>query len=124
MIDKKAVGERIKAIRLSLGMTLKEFGELFDSTKATVHNWETGRNLPNRKNTSDIAFYGQISVDELLYNRDTNTLIMNEFIKFVDDSLFEEADIAFSNGENHFCGSKHVFAKELAENFIIKIGGN
>lgn len=28
-IDKKAVGSRIKAIRLASGMTLKEFGQLF-----------------------------------------------------------------------------------------------
>ena len=126
MIDKKAVGERIRSIRLSMGMTTEEFSLIFNPapSKGTVSKWEGGKYLPNPKRLTDIAFYGQISVDELLYNLDTNTSIMNEFIKFVEDSMLAEADEAFRSGETHFYSPEHAFAKEAAENFIIKLGGN
>lgn len=70
-IDKIAVGERIKQIRLEMGYTLEEFGELFNpiASKGVVSKWEKGRNLPNKKRLSDIAFQGQISVDELLHGK-------------------------------------------------------
>lgn len=68
-VNKKEVGERIKSIRLSMGMTMEGFGELFNANKATVNNWEKGRNLPIPKTLSNVAFQGQISVDELLYGK-------------------------------------------------------
>ena len=69
IVDKKSVGQRIKSIRLSLGMTQEEFGSKLNpvANKAVVSKWERGESIttfPSR--LSDIAFYGQISVDELL----------------------------------------------------------
>ncbi len=78
MIDKKAVGERIRSIRLSLGYTQKEFVRIVvndDKSAGHVHNWEAGYNLPNPKSLSEIAFYGQISVDELLHGKRPDPLI-------------------------------------------------
>lgn len=66
-IDKKQVGQRIKQLRLSLGLTLEELGKKFNTSKATVYNWEVGRNLPNKDNTKEIASLGNITVNELLY---------------------------------------------------------
>lgn len=68
-INKAKVGERIKSIRLEMGYTLKEFGELFNTGKVTVFNWEKGRNLPNNERLINIAFQGQMSVDELLHGK-------------------------------------------------------
>lgn len=65
-VDKKAVGERIKRIRLEMGYNLEEFGELFEANKGLASSWENGRYIPNAKRLTDIAFYGQISVNELL----------------------------------------------------------
>ncbi|WP_240332467.1 helix-turn-helix domain-containing protein [Granulicatella sp. zg-ZJ] len=61
------VGLRIKQIRLSLGETMEQFGERFNTSKGTVNNWEKGRNFPNKKNLLEIAQLDKISVDELLY---------------------------------------------------------
>lgn len=66
-VDKKAVGQRIKRIRLEMGYTQTEFSKAINATLPAVSNWETGKNLPNKKRLSDIAFHGQISVDELLH---------------------------------------------------------
>lgn len=73
-IDKAAVGQRIKRIRLEMGYTLGEFGEIFNTSKVTVFNWEKGRNLPNSKRLSEIAFQGQMSVNELLTGKKETTI--------------------------------------------------
>jgi transcriptional regulator with XRE-family HTH domain len=74
VVDKKEVGRRIKKIRLEMGYTLEEFGKLYKASKGVVNNWEKGRNLPNKQRLSDIAFYGQMSVDELLNGKRETTI--------------------------------------------------
>lgn len=70
-INKKAVGERIKRIRLEMGYTTEEFGEKMKTkaNRSLVSAWENGRYIPNAERLADIAFYGQISVDELLHGK-------------------------------------------------------
>ena len=69
-IDKKAVGSRIKNIRLKKGHTLKSFGELFGATKSNTQKWESGFSLPNKKRLVTISEYGNITLEELLYGFD------------------------------------------------------
>ena len=64
--DIKSVGNRIRRIRLSLGYSQAEFARKLDVSRAAYHNWEHGKHKPKPDNLSDIAFYGQISVEELL----------------------------------------------------------
>ena len=66
-IDKKAVGARIKAIRLDSGMTMVEFGEWLSTTQSSVSNWERGENLPNKYRIKRIATIANISVQDLLH---------------------------------------------------------
>lgn len=66
-INKKAVGARIKAIRLASGMTLREFGQLFGASKGSVQGWEVGRNTPNPGRLKKIAEFANISVQDLLH---------------------------------------------------------
>ena len=66
-IDKKAVGARIKAIRLDSGMTMVELGEWLSTTQSSVSNWERGENLPNKYRIKRIATIANISVQELLH---------------------------------------------------------
>ena len=60
------LADRIKSIRLSLGETMEEFGARFNTSKATINNWEKGRNKPNKNNLLIIANLGGLSVEELL----------------------------------------------------------
>lgn len=60
------VGQRIKNIRLNLGLNQEEFAKKIDSTIPAVSNWENGRNLPNKQRLKAIADIGGITVDELL----------------------------------------------------------
>lgn len=79
LIKLKQVGNRIKDIRISLGLTMEEFGELFYTSKGTVNNWEKGRNLPNKENLQLIAYAGKISTAELLYG--DKRIYLREFIE-------------------------------------------
>lgn len=54
-MNKEIVSQKIRELRLKKGMTLKEFGELFDAPLSTVSNWEQGLNLPNKKRLKQIA---------------------------------------------------------------------
>lgn len=66
-IDKKALGQRIKSIRLDKGMTLEEFGNLFGASKSNVLGWENGRNAPNKERLKAISQNFNISIERLLY---------------------------------------------------------
>ena len=65
-INKPRVGVRIKDIRMEKGMSMEEFGKRFNTSKATVNNWEKGRNLPNKENLKIIADLAGITVQKLL----------------------------------------------------------
>lgn len=81
-IDKKAVGQRIKLIRQTKGMTLEEFGKLFGASKGNVSLWEKGSSLPSNERIKEIARVGSMSVDELLYG-------YSNIKKPVDEELYE-----------------------------------
>ena len=67
-INKKAVGSRIKQIRLNKGYTLENFGKLFGASKGNVQQWENGISLPNKERLATISKIADITVNELLYS--------------------------------------------------------
>lgn len=66
-INKKAVGSRIKQIRLNKGYTLESFGKLFGASKGNVQQWENGISLPNKERLATISKIADMTVNELLY---------------------------------------------------------
>ena len=64
-IDKTLVGQKIKDIRLSKGMTLEEFGAQFNTSASIVYRWEIGLSLPNPKRLKAIADFAKIPTLEL-----------------------------------------------------------
>lgn len=71
-IDKKAVGERIRFIRLNRGYTIQGFGDLFGASRGNVQVWESGACLPNKRRLQKIAQMANIVVTELLYGNQNN----------------------------------------------------
>lgn len=61
------MGNRIKAIRKSLGKSQEEFGQLFDppAPKSSVSYWENGGG-PNKRRLQKIAELGGVSVEYLI----------------------------------------------------------
>ena len=67
IIDKEAVGSRIKQIRMNKGYTLEAFGKLFGAKKGNVQQWEKGRSLPNKERLTTISKIADMTVNELIY---------------------------------------------------------
>ena len=67
-MDKKNLGEKIKAIRLSLGKTQEEFGKTLrpNASKGNVSSWESGRVYPNRRRLTQIASLAKTTPEKLL----------------------------------------------------------
>ena len=71
-IDKRAVGERIRRIRLDRGFTLEAFGKLFSAKKSNIQQWEKGISLPNKERIKQISKIANITVNELLYGSEND----------------------------------------------------
>jgi putative DNA-binding phage protein len=93
-VNNRDVGQRIKQIRLTKGMTLEEFGKLFNASKGSVQGWESGRNLPNPERLRAIAKIGDTSVDELLYGHSAHNNLRRIVSSIINGNIDE---IAFSN---------------------------
>lgn len=85
------VGQKIKTIRLNSGLTMEQFGKLFNTSKGTVNNWEKGRNLPNKENLGIISEMGGQSVTELLNGNNSISLTISEYNRLKDiEQKFKE----------------------------------
>lgn len=60
------LGNKIRVIRLSKGMTTAEFGKLVNATKGTISKWENDKYQPNPERIKRIADIGGITVEELI----------------------------------------------------------
>ena len=68
-INKQVVGLKIRSIRKTLGLTMKEFGGRLGKPVASdsiVSRWEKGVSIPNNERLKLIAEIGGITVNELL----------------------------------------------------------
>ena len=66
LIYRKPIGQKIKAIRKSLGFSQLEFSKVIGATKSAVSNWENGYNYPNNERLKAIAELGNTTVNQLL----------------------------------------------------------
>ena len=111
-INKKAVGSRIKQIRLNKGYTLEGFGKLFGASKGNVQQWENGVSLPNTERIASICKIADLTVNELLYG---------SIDEFLDNNLqdlleYQEGNIIFSPEE--YSIARQQFKKWLEERNI------
>ena len=75
----KGLNERIKMIRIKMGMTMEEFGKLvLDANKSVVSKWEKGLTVPNNERLLRIAELGNISTEYLLSGNPFSELTREE----------------------------------------------
>ncbi|MDY5253707.1 helix-turn-helix transcriptional regulator [Veillonella caviae] len=86
--DLNTLGARIKAIRISKGLTMDAFAKLMETTKSSVSIWESNKGKPNNNRLMKIAEIGNISVDELLYNYSHDEVFTNitSIVKYLSDN--------------------------------------
>lgn len=73
-MNNKSIAQRIKNIRRSKGMTLKEFAECFNASESVVSRWENAKTQPNRERMKLIADFAGITVEELTNSIDYKEL--------------------------------------------------
>ena len=71
-VHNNEIGLKIKEIRLSMGLTMEDFGQMFDppASKGVVSNWENFYNYPTMGRLERIAELGDIHILELMNGRD------------------------------------------------------
>ena len=96
-VNKKAVGSRIKQVRMNKGYTLEAFGKLFNVSKSNVLKWEQGQSLPNKERLASISKIADITVNELLYgstyefiNNNFDNLLSDENKKIIKDNALDK----------------------------------
>lgn len=89
-----SVGESIKAIRISYGETMNEFGERFGTGSGAVNNWEKELNKPNKKRLKKIAELGNTTVEELLNGKLDTYALTDEEKQVIDYFRKNEMNIA------------------------------
>lgn len=114
-IDKKAVGQRIKLIRQTKGMTLEAFGKLFEASKGNVSLWERGSSLPSNERIKKISQVGNMSVDELLHG-------YSNIKKPIDEELSEYINEYVDNKNRVLEFEVELFTKSMLEGALSVIG--
>lgn len=136
--------DRFKKERLKTGLNQVEFAKIFNVTKQTVSNWESGKRKPDTEMLSKIAQYFNVSTDYLLgtdlNNRNTDDAdLFNlkgdvKFIKKVKESEMVKIPVlgVIKAGipmfaEENIIGYEYVHQEELLmgeEYFYLQIKGD
>ena len=66
MIEKKAIGEKIRFYRNKIGLTQTELAERLHISFQAISSWECGNTLPDLENLCDLSSIFGVSLDELL----------------------------------------------------------
>ncbi|WP_295288632.1 helix-turn-helix transcriptional regulator [Veillonella sp.] len=88
------LGDRIKAIRISKGLTQEDFANLLGASKGNVSVWESNKNKPNNTRLKKIADIGGVSITELLFNHKEEE-IFSDVKSMVEYFLEDEEAFAF-----------------------------
>ena len=98
IINKIAVGQRIRQIRINGGYTYDKFGDFFGASRGNIQAWEYGKALPNKERLANISKMAGITVNELLHGsidefleNNIEMLLMNS--KYPYNELLENYDL-------------------------------
>ncbi|RKW15640.1 MAG: helix-turn-helix domain-containing protein [Catonella sp.] len=71
----KQTGERIKAVRKKLGLTMAEFGEPIGAKPSAISNWERGEYYPSHKFLLALEERYDIPINFMLYGEEVVYII-------------------------------------------------
>lgn len=66
MFSEKIFAERLKNLRMSHNLTLKQLGDELDATEATIGNYENCNKQPSMTMVIKIAKFFHVSIDYLI----------------------------------------------------------
>ncbi|MGV3109903.1 helix-turn-helix domain-containing protein [Streptococcus pluranimalium] len=89
MKDKeRIIGNRIKNIRLGLGLTQEKFGELFNAGKGLVSRWENGLSFPSPERVKKMAQISNVPVSYLLKENIMSDGDFTDILMNSDDGMY------------------------------------
>lgn len=77
-------GDRLKKLRMSMGVTQEDLGNILKVTKSTICCYERGTRTPTLENLIDLSDYFQVSIDYLL-GRDVLVRNKNNTLEFMSE---------------------------------------
>jgi|GEM_PF-1915030 repressor len=117
--DTTAIGSRIRKIRQDKGMTLEEFGALFNASRSIASRWEKGKSIPNAERLKAISKVGNTTVEELLHGGKTE-----RYMNFLDEhyTAWKSHDLNTliemgKNGDIHVISSADFSKEELKHEY-------
>lgn len=131
IVVNKELGNRIKAIRIQLGKSQTEFGELFNppAPKGAVSRWEHGGG-PNKGRLKKIAELGGVSIDYLLNGcpqlslkemKELRNRVIHDAATDIEKQQLREINlensINFSSIKSHFTQGSNAMVKEEQQLF-------
>ena len=82
------IGQKIKVLRKSRGMTQQQLADMLDVQRATISNYEIGRRSPHLKELESIAEVLGANLDYFaVSNNSLNDLVARARIVFDDDQI-------------------------------------
>ncbi len=69
-MENNVFGKKLKELRLEQGLSQKELGKIFGVCNQTISFWEIGCREPDLDNLLKIARHFEVSVDDLLTDKD------------------------------------------------------
>lgn len=109
------LGRKIKELRMNKGLTMEEFGKLFDPyvSKVTVHTWENNRCIPGLGHLKMIADMAGKSVSEILYGVPSANTIKQliEYLETQEEIFYEHDWSPECPHSNWLQGQVHVLEK-------------
>ena len=107
------LGQKIKELRMDKGLTMDEFGKLFDTSKIVVSRWERDILVPNEKRLKHIAKLAGKSVSEFVYDVPSAHAIRQviEYLETQEEIFYEYDWSPECPHSNWLHGQVHVLEK-------------
>lgn len=120
-IDKIEVGKRIKSLRTRKGLTMEEFGKIFDpeASKSIVSRWEKGKTLPSSERLKQLSDTFNLSTYYILYGKPTEYDVFQIHVDSFDDSkitrlseLINNNNVKLNTQESYILELKKILKEE------------
>lgn len=72
-----SIGNKIKSLRLENNMTQDDLGKTIFVTRNAISKWETNKGTPSIENMESLAKLFDISIDELMNDKQSKNMIEN-----------------------------------------------
>lgn len=75
--------EKLKKLRADKGLSQEELAKKIFVSRSAVAKWENGLGLPGEASLNALAEFFSVSKDELLYDKETETLIVEKILRYL-----------------------------------------